>query len=124
MAIERGPGSTERHFSHTELNRRLEEFAWGVFLVMMGVLWLLPAGRLPERTWLLGAGVIILGLNVARYLKGLGVSAFTTVLGATAVGGGLAGMYGIDVPLLAILPIFIGAQIIVWPLMRKIAVQH
>lgn len=68
--------------------------------------------------------MIILGLNVARALKGLGVSPFTTVLGATAVGGGVAGMYGIDVPLLAILPIFIGAQIIVRPLMRKVAAQH
>jgi hypothetical protein len=52
------------------------------------------------------------------------VSAFTTVLGATALGGGVAGMYGIDVPLLAILPIFIGAQLIVRPLMRKVAAQH
>lgn len=124
MASDRRPSTADRRPADVGLNRRLEEFAWGVFLIMIGILWLLPAGKLPEKTWLVGSGVIILGLNVARALKGLGVSAFTTVLGATAVGGGVAGMYGIDVPLLAILPIFIGAQIIVRPLMRKVAAQH
>ena len=114
----------ERHPAPPGLNRRLEEIAWGVFLIMIGVLWLLPGGALPDQTWLVGAGLIILGLNLARYSKGLGVSPFTTVLGATAVGGGVAGMYGIDVPVLAVLPIFIGAQIIVRPLMRRLSAQH
>jgi len=124
MATEQGPGTIERRPPEAGLNRRLEEVAWGVFLIMIGIIWLVPAGKLPEHTWLVGAGVIILGLNLARYLKGLGVSAFTTVLGATALAGGVAGLYGIDVPLLAVLPILIGAQIIVRPLMRKVAAQH
>ncbi|HEY7510341.1 MAG TPA: hypothetical protein VIG50_08810 [Vicinamibacteria bacterium] len=124
MATERRPGAGERRPADPGLNRRLEEIAWGVFLIMIGVLWLLPAGTLPEDTWLVGAGAIILGLNLARYVRGLAVSAFTTVLGATAVGGGAAAMYGVDVPVLAILPIFIGAQIIVRPLIRRLSPQH
>jgi hypothetical protein len=36
----------------------------------------------------------------------------------------VAGLYGIDLPLLAVLPILIGAQIIVRPLMRRVAIPH
>jgi hypothetical protein len=124
MAIEQGRGATGPRAADSIVNRRLEEVAWGVFLIMIGVLWLLPGKVVPDQTWLVGGGVIILGLNAARYFKGVGVSAFTTVLGATAVAAGVAGMYGIDVPVLALLPIFIGAQIIVRPLLRRLSVQH
>ena len=32
------------------LNKRLEEIGWALFLIMIGVIWLMPVGRLPEDT--------------------------------------------------------------------------
>jgi hypothetical protein len=106
------------------LNRRLEEIAWGVFLVMTGVLWLFPQGAVPGDTWLVGAALVILGLNLVRVLKGLHASALMTALGFVALAGGVAGMYGIHLRLLPLLPIFLGAHMLVRPLMRRAAGQH
>jgi len=38
---------------------------------MIGGLWLLPDETVPEGAWLLGVGVIILGLNGVCYLYGI-----------------------------------------------------
>jgi hypothetical protein len=49
--------------------------------------------------WPIGVGLIMLGLNAARYMNGLRMSGFTTFLGILSVVGGaleLAGMKGID----------------------------
>lgn len=49
------------------LNKRLEESGWGFFLLMTGTLMVLPREFVPEGTWLIGAGLILLGLNGIRY---------------------------------------------------------
>ena len=54
---------TEQDPQKMHLNKRLEAIAWGLFLIMIGALWLLPDETVPEGTWLLGVGVILLGLN-------------------------------------------------------------
>jgi len=48
-------------------------------------LWLLPDETIPEGTWLIGVGVIMLGLNAARYMYGIKMSGFTVVLGIIAL---------------------------------------
>ena len=45
------------------LEQRLDSIGWGLFLVMIGCLWLLPEGTLPEGTWLVGMALIIFGLS-------------------------------------------------------------
>jgi hypothetical protein len=47
-----------------------------------------------------------------------------TALGLVALAGGVAGMYGIHVRLLPLLPILLGAHMLVRPLMRRAAGQH
>jgi hypothetical protein len=46
------------------LDRRLEGIGWALFLIMIGGLGLVPS--VPQGTWLVGTGLIMLGLNVAR----------------------------------------------------------
>jgi hypothetical protein len=94
------------------LNHRLERISWGLFLIMIGGLWLVPNDWVPEGTWLIGAGLIMLGLNAARYLNGIAMSSFTIILGSLALAGGLAHLFGVALPLLPILLILIGAVII------------
>ena len=42
------------------LNWRLEAIGWGLFLIIIGALWLIPEQRVPEGAWLIAAGVIML----------------------------------------------------------------
>jgi hypothetical protein len=104
---------------NTALNKRLEGVAWGLFLIMLGGLWLVPADQIPSGTWLIGVGLIMLGLNVARYLNQIPMSAFTIVLGVIALALGLSDFLGIGLPLFPILVILLGAKIIFDMLKRE-----
>lgn len=72
------------------LNKRLETIFWGLFLIMLGGQFFLRKANLPDGTWEVGVGLILLGLNAARYFNGLRMSGFTTFLGILALVGGLA----------------------------------
>ena len=98
---------------HSALARRLDGVGWGLFLLMTGVLWLLPSASVPPGTWLIGTGLILLGLSSVRYLKGYGVNVLTAALGALALAGGLADFGGVELPLLAIALVAVGAIVLV-----------
>ena len=49
-----------------KLNRRYETIAWGTLLIWVGARDLMPG--LPTGTGMLGIGLILLGLNLARRL--------------------------------------------------------
>ena len=36
--------------------KRLDQIGWGIFLVMIGTIWLVPA--VPPGTWLIGTGIL------------------------------------------------------------------
>jgi presenilin-like A22 family membrane protease len=93
-----------------ELNRRLETVSWGLFLIMLGGFALLKG--VPEGTWLIGAGVIMLGLNAVRLLVGIRASWFTITLGTIALLSGLGSVLGIDIPVGPVLIVLIGLAII------------
>jgi hypothetical protein len=94
-----------------DLNRRLETVGWGLFLIMLGGFALLK--EVPEGTWLIGAGLIMLGLNAVRLLAGIRASWFTLVLGTIALLSGLGSVLGIDIPVGPLLIILIGLAIVV-----------
>ena len=100
-----------------ELNHRLETISWGLFLIMLGGFALLRA--VPEGTWLIGAGVIMLGLNAVRLLLGIRIGWFTVILGTVALLSGLGSVYGISIPVGPILVILIGLAIILRALDRS-----
>ena len=80
----------------TELNRRLDEIGWGLFLIMIGVIWIVPGAQLPHGTWLIGVAVIMLGLNAVRYLNGIKMSRFTIALGLLALAAGMGSRFGFN----------------------------
>jgi hypothetical protein len=101
------------------LDKRLDSIGWALFLIMIGGLWLAPEGTVPEGTWLIGTGVIILGLMAVRYLNGIKVSGFWLVLGIVALAFGISSVFGLNIPVLPILIIIIGLNIILKPLIQK-----
>jgi hypothetical protein len=93
------------------LDQQLERVGWGLFLIMIGGLAFLPS--VPSGTWLVGVGLIMLGVNAARYANGIPMSNFTLVLGAIALLSGLGSMTGLNIPVWPLLLILIGTNIIV-----------
>lgn len=101
------------------LNKRMETIAWGCFLIMLGGFMFVPQEIIKGGWWSIGVGLIMLGLNAARYFNGLRMSGFTTFLGVISVIGGvldLVGMEGIDG---AVLLIVLGGYLILKPFFDK-----
>lgn len=97
------------------LNKRMETVAWAVFLIMLGGFMFVPQEIVRGGWWSIGVGLIMLGLNAARYFNGLKMSGFTTFLGTISVIGGvldLVGMAGVNG---AVLLIVLGAYLLLKP---------
>ena len=101
------------------LNSRLETVAWGLFLIMLGGLAFVPDEYVPAGAWSIGIGLIMLGLNGARYHYGLRMSGFTTVLGILALAGGIAQLLGVNLLDGALLIIILGVYLILRPWFDK-----
>jgi len=103
----------------TALNKNMETAAWGCFLIMLGGFMFVPDTVVKGGWWSIGVGLIMLGLNVARYFNKIRMSGFTTFLGIIAIIGGaleLTGMKGIDG---AVFIIVLGAYLILKPYFDK-----
>jgi hypothetical protein len=103
----------------TALNKRLESIAWGLFLIMLGGFALVPHNLIPTGVWSIGVGLIMLGLNGARYFYNIKMSGFTTVLGILSVIGGVAELLGFTSLEGAFLLIILGAYLILKPWFEK-----
>ena len=101
------------------LNGRLEAMGWGLFLIMLGGFALIPEDQIPRGVWSIGVGVIMLGLNAARYYYGLKLSSFTTFLGILALLGCIAQLLGFDALEGALLFIILGAYLLLKPWFDK-----
>jgi hypothetical protein len=99
------------------LNCTFETLAWGALFIWWGLTELIPS--LPAGAGMIGIGLILLGLNLARITKGISVSGFSITLGFLAcLWGGLelAGALlrmPFDIPVFAFLLIVLGAFVIV-----------
>ena len=102
-----------------ELNKRMETVAWGLFIIMLGGFSSIPKEMVPKGTWSVGIGLIMLGLNLARYLNKIKMSGFTTVLGIIAVVGGIVQLLGFHQLEDAILLIILGVYIVFKPFFDK-----
>ncbi len=104
--------TTQASFNETAkkdvLEERLHDFGWGLLLVVVGTILLLPSERVPHGSWLMAAGIILLGLNAVRALYGLRTSGFSLVVGTLALIAGLGEFFAINVPLIAVGLIVIG----------------
>ncbi len=111
--------SGDENSKRVALERRFEDCGWGVLLIAVGAIWLLPENHVPHGTWLIAAGLIMLGLNAARFFRGLRTSGFSLVVGILALIAGLGELFRIEVPLIPIALIVIGAYSLLRPLRRK-----
>ena len=66
-----------------KLNRRYEIITWGILFVWVGARDLIPG--LPIGTGMVGIGLILLVLNLARRFSDLPINGVSTALGVTAL---------------------------------------
>jgi hypothetical protein len=101
------------------LNKRLETIGWGCFLIMLGGFMLVPNTVIAKGFWSIGVGIIMLGLNAARYFNNIRMSGFTTFLGVISLIGGVLQLMGLEVIEGAFLLIILGAFLLVKPWFDK-----
>lgn len=97
------------------LNKRLETAAWGLFLIMVGGFMYVPETTISKGIWSIGVGLIMLGLNLVRYIYKIRMSGFTTVLGLLSLVAGALQVMGIVAMEGAVLLIILGAYLIIKP---------
>jgi len=101
------------------LNKRLETIAWGLFLIMLGGFLFVSPESISKGYWSIGIGLIMLGLNAARYFNQIKMSGFTTFLGILSLISGVLEVLGNNNFEGAIFLIILGAYIIVKPWFEK-----
>jgi hypothetical protein len=95
---------------NTNLAHRLDVLGWGVFFLMTGVLMLFPS--LPEGTWLVGLGALMLGLAAVRVGLGLAFEWFGVILGIGALVAGFGTIAGVYIPVFALFLVACGVALI------------
>ena len=115
-------GSGDESTRKVALSKRLEDFGWAVLLIVIGTIWLIPANLMPKGSWLIAAGIIMLGLNAIRYFNGIKMVGFSLVAGILALLAGFGEYFGLTLPLFAIALIVIGVIMLLKPLLEKNAV--
>ena len=92
----------------------LTSLAWGLFFVLIGVSWIAneyyETPMVPYVT--LGAGIILIGLNLARTSLGVSLSKFSLFIGIVAFAFGGASVMGYELPLWQTIIVLIGLFII------------
>ena len=101
------------------LNKRLEGIGWGCFLVMLGGFMLVPDELINKGYWSIGVGLIMLGLNAARYAYKIRMSGFTTFLGIVSLLSGITQLFGYEEVGGALFFIILGAYLILKPWFDK-----
>jgi hypothetical protein len=82
-------------------------------------MWMVPAQQAPDGSWLFGVAAILIGINVVRYTKHLAMSGLSLALGFLALLAAFGQLWRVDLPLLAICLLMIGASLVVKPLLTR-----
>jgi hypothetical protein len=103
-----GVNSADKNEDKPAMERFLDDVGWAALLITVGALWLVPAAQLPHGTWMIAVGVILLVLNLARYMLRIHVNGFTLVAGTVALLAGIGAYLAVDLPIFPIAMVVIG----------------
>ena len=123
MTTQNNQASIDENARKAVFSRRLDGIGWGVLLITVGTIWLLPATQVPAGSWLIAAGLIILGLNAIRYFSAIRICGFSLVVGILALLVGLGEFYGLKLSLFPIALIAVGAGLLLVRLLEKDSVS-
>lgn len=101
---------------HTELAAKFDALGWGLFLVWIGFAYLLDVGT---GIGLVGIGVIIIGVQLARKAFSLNIEGFWFIVGLCFLAGGVSELTNVDIPIAPILLIACGIGVLASVFKRK-----
>ncbi len=105
------------------LNVNFDAIAWGALFILWGITVLVPS--LPDGSGLIGIGLILVGVNVARSLSGVPINRFSATIGILALVWGGLELAGVvlhlpfELPIFAVLLIVLGVILLVGKVQRK-----
>lgn len=94
-------------------SERINNIGWGIFLIFAGIIWLIPDGTFPEGIFYIGSGILILGINFIKYIKGIHVSWIMPILGILILVKGIREMTELSISILGVFILLIGLGILV-----------
>ncbi len=97
----------------------MDEVGWALLFLMSGAILVVPGLPHPWAAWFIGVGAILVGLNLVRYATGLRVHILTSGCGVIAMAAGVGAYVGIEIPILALVLVLIGAVILLGPLVQR-----
>ncbi len=98
------------------LYRNFGAMTWGGLFVWWGITELVPS--LPDGSGAIGIGLILIGVNIARWFSGIPASRFSTTLGILALIWGGLELAGVllslpfELPIFAIVLIVLGVLVV------------
>lgn len=101
------------------VRKHLEEVAWGLLLVLTGIIWIVPGIPVPFGAWLVGTGIILVGGNAVRYAVDRRFETFSLTLGIVALVAGTSEFIAVDLPILGLCFLAFGVVLLLQPLRRK-----
>lgn len=91
-------------------NKLLNGAAWGAFFVVLGIGWITSAiYAIDVAAYIaVGAGIILVAINLARFTVGISISKFSLFIGLIAFVLGATGAIGYSLPLIPTLIVLVG----------------
>lgn len=95
-------------------NKIFDAIAWGVFIVLLGVGWITSTYyQMDTGIYIaLGAGLILIALNFARWTTGISISKFSLLIGMLALALSGSGILGFAMPFIPTLIVLVGLFIV------------
>ncbi len=101
------------------IHDRFVTIGWALFVILIGVIWVIPEDAVPEGAFFLGVGAILIGLSLVKYLKGLKASGPAIFLGIITMAIGLISFLGLELKKLPVILILVGVFILFTVLYKK-----
>jgi hypothetical protein len=120
MTEQTDPSASSQVAEKSTYEKRLDAIGWALFLIMIGCLLLIPEEQVPEGTWLIGTGTIILLLQLVRRSNDLKPSGFWLFVGLLALGAGISDFFAVEIPVFPILLVIFGASILLDPVLKRL----
>lgn len=96
-----------------QINSYIEGLSAATFLIGLGIILLFPKLNIVNNIWILLAGIILVGGNVARIIYGIKMQMASIILGIFAILYWFKNLAGFNLPIIPILLIILGITIII-----------
>lgn len=98
----------------TSRNKTFDAVAWGTFIIIVGLGWLVSTVYQVSTTIFiaLSVGLILIALNIARWQTHISISKFSLFIGLIALALSAPGLAGVEMPFIPTLVALIGLFIV------------